>query len=166
MLKYLVNHDAVDNVTGNAMDGMKLEFEGVPETENEQYFIDYTVYIASAFKPLDVSSLYATIVMPESDESTPPYFNAISIDFYVGEVSLAGYKGTTSVSSGVAVELLGEGETVPLNTNGYITVIMRSYFDGALQDAETNNAYINSYTVGSDGAVVGVDFIAIDAETE
>ena len=170
-LKYLTNHYAVDTHTGNVKDGMTLEFAAVPATDNEAYFIDYTVYIASAFDPLEVSSLTAKIVIPESVDAKHPYFNAASIDFYVGEVSLDNYRGTTSVAGslkGETIELMPNGGTVPLNTdeNGYIKIIMRSYFDGALQNPDTKNAYVNSYTVLTDGVVIGVDFTATDAAAE
>ena len=172
-LKYLSNHYAVDDKTGNVKEGMALEFAPVPAENNESYFIDYTVYIASAFDPLEVSSLAATIVIPETVDDEHPYPYAVSIDFYVGEVSESAYRGTTSVADCIhqteraSVELFPDGTTVPLNTaeNGYIKVIMRCYFDGALQDPETGNAYVNSYTVLAEGVVIGVDFTAIDAET-
>ena len=61
-LKYLTNHYAVDNQTGNVIDGYDLEFAPVLEEEAEEYYIDYTVYIASAFDPLAVSSLTASSV--------------------------------------------------------------------------------------------------------
>ena len=164
-LKYLTNHYAVDNQTGNVKPGQELEFEAVPATDNEAYFIDYTVYIASAFEALDIDSLTATIIMPDSVDSWHPYFYAASIDFYLEEVSLAGYCGTTSVAAclsknGGGVNLFPDGTTVPLNTAGYFTVIMRCYFDGALQDASTGKAYVNSYTVKSDDVVIGVQFVA------
>ena len=168
-LKYLANHHAVDNQTGNALPGMELEFEPVPTTDNAPYFIDYVVYIASAFDTLSVDSLTATIDMPISVDAEHPYFNAASIDFYVEEVSLTGYRGTTSVAEclagGAGVNLFPTGGEVPLNTKGYITVIMRCYFDGALQ-APDGKAYVNSYTVKSDDVVIGVEFIAVEAQPE
>ena len=166
MLKFLTNPHAVNSMTGNAKDGMALTFAPVPATENEKYFIDYTVYIASAFEPLAISSLSASIIKPVSTDENPPYFNAASIDFYVGEVTAANYRGTTSVSTCAPIELFPDGTTVPLNTSGdYVKVIMRCYFDGALQNAETNEAYINSYTVGTEDIVIGVSFSATDAVT-
>lgn len=165
-LKYVTNHYAVDNQTGNAKDGQTLEFENVPAENNDVYFIDYIVYIASAFETLVVDSLNATVVMPESVDTQHPYFNAASVDFYVEEVSLAGYRGTTSVAKAVngspdkSVNLFPDGGSVPLNTDGYIKVIMRCYFDGALQDEESGNAYVNSYSVKADGVVIGVEFVA------
>ena len=169
-LKYLTNHHAVDTMTGKKKDGMELEFAAVPVTDNEQYFIDYVVYIASAFDPLEVSSLSARVVMPEADD-LHPYFNAVSVAFYIGEVNDEGYRGTTSVSDSkhnpenAKIELLPGGDTIPLNTSDHIKVTMRCYFDGALEDPDTGIAYVNSYTVKSDRAVVGVEFLAIDAES-
>ena len=101
------------------------------------------------------------------------YFNAASIDFYVGEVSLDNYRGTTSVSDSLngtaraSIELFRDGVTVPdASSNESIKIIMRCYFDGALQDTNTNRAYINSNTVKTDGINIGVTFTAIDAVTE
>ena len=164
-LKYVTNHYAVDMETGNSKPGQSLEFEAVPDTNNEAYFIDYTVYIASAFEALDIDSLTATIVMPDSVDSWHPYFYAASIDFYLETVSLENFCGTTSVAAclsknGGGVNLFPDGTTVPLNTAGYFTVIMRCYFDGALQDTNTGKAYVNSYTVTSDDVVIGVQFVA------
>jgi hypothetical protein len=172
-LKYLENLYAVDYNTGLANPGDTLDFEPVPETDNEPYFIDHVVYIASAFKALEVSSLSATVTISEPVDSVPLCFMAASVDFYVGEVSESAYRGTTSVADCIhqteraSVELFPDGTTVPLNTaeNGYIKVIMRCYFDGALQDPQTGVAYVNSNTVRTDGVVIGVDFTAVDAET-
>lgn len=170
-LKCLVNHYAVDHITGNAKDGMSLEFEPVPAESEETYFVDYTVYIASAFDALDVSSLYATISMPETVEDGDEYLKAASIDFYVGEVSRANYLGTTSLhdrlsgSGRARIELMPNGGRIPLASDGYITVIMRCYFDGALQGAN-GNAYVNSHAVKTDGISLGVSFVGVDAVTE
>ena len=170
-LKYLVNHYAVDHITGNAKDGQTLAFADVPAESEELYFVDYTVYISSAFDALDVSSLYATISAPETVDGDHGYFNAASIDFYVGEVSGDGYRGTTSVhdklngTGRAQVELMPGGGTIPLTLDGYIKVIMRCYFDGALQDG-TGKAYVNSYTVKTDAVGLGVSFVGVDAVTE
>ena len=166
-LKYLTTHYAVDFNTGNVKDGYELGFAPVPTENNEEYFIDYEIYIASAFEELNVKSLTANITIPASVDSEHPYFNAASIDFYVGEVSLEGYRGTTAVASTEGVDIFsGAGGTVPLNSDGYIKVIMRCYFDGALQDEATGKAYVNSEHVKPDGVMIGVDFIAVEQEVE
>jgi hypothetical protein len=106
--------------------------------------------------------------MPTEVDAAHPYFHAASIDFYVGAVSLDGYRGTTSVSGSLkkpaeAVGLLPSGGTVPRAADGGIKVIMRCYFDGALQDPATGHAYINSRTVKTDGMAIGVSFTATNA---
>ena len=65
-----------------------------------------------------------------------------------------------------SVELLPDGDTVPLASDGSIKVIMRCYFDGALQDPNTGYAYVNSNTVKTDGIDISVSFTAIDAVSE
>lgn len=166
-LKYLTNHYAVDFNTGNAKDEqIPLEFETVPSTNNEAYFIDHIVYLASAFVTLPVTSLTACISNPTTLETQYSYFNAASIDFYVDEVSNTGYRGTTSVSKTTNndaekyVNLFPSGTTIPLNTEGFIKIIMRCYFDGALQDPVTGNAYINSFLVRPNSLSLDVEFLA------
>lgn len=166
-LKYLVNHHAVDFNTGNAKDDkVPLEFEHVPTTDNEVYFVDHVVYVASTNQALPITSLKASIVKPFEVDSNHYYFNAASIDFYVEEVSQAGYRGTTSVSKTINnqqdryVELFPSGGNIPFNFEGCIKVIMRCYFDGALQDEQNNIAYVNSYLVRTDAISLGVEFIA------
>ena len=171
-LKYLTSHYAVDESTGNAKEDMSLEFAPVPTVSEEVYFVDYTVYIASRFDSLAVSSLTASITSPTTVDADHPYFNAASIDFYVGvyvgEVSSVNYCGTASVANREnSIELFRDGVVVPNTTDGYIKVIMRCYFDGALQDnSDPTRAYINSETVKTDGLTIGVTFTAIDAVTE
>ena len=171
-LKHLTNHYAVDGVTGYAKEGMALEFEPVPAQSDEVYFVDYTVYIAARFDSINLSSLTASISSPTEVDDDQPYFNAASIDFYVGTVSLQGYRGTTSVSDSLngtgraSIELLPNGDTIPLASDGYVKVIMRCYFDGALLNPTTGNAYVNSQTVKSDNLDIGVTFTALDAVSE
>lgn len=164
-LKYLTNHYAVDHFTGNASEGETLEFDPVPAEDNGQYFVDYTICIASLVSSLEVNSLTATLTVPDESLLNKAYVNAVSADFYVGEVSPEGYRGTTSVAQSAegasGVDLFASaGGIVPLNTDGYITVIMRCYFDGALQDSETRKAYVNSDTVQTNGVSFGVQFVA------
>ena len=170
-LKYIENHYAVDSTTGNVKPGFTLEFSPVPEDGEGTYFVDYVVYVASAYTAFEVESLSATIVPPESG-TYHPYFYAASVDFYINEVSLENYCGTTAVANATGeddedryVELLTDG-VIPLNTEGYIKVIMRCYFDGALQDEQTGDAYVNSYTVTADGVNIGVKFLVDEAKNE
>ena len=165
-LKYIYNHYAVDKSTGLAKPGTELEFENVPTEDNEAYFIDCTVYLATTLSAIEVDALSAKIVPPENIDSLPPYCKAASVDVYVDTVSGDGYAGTLSVGNAdVGVEIFGEGGgTIPLNTTGCIKVILRCYFDGALTDAATETAYVNSATVKTDSMSFGVEFTATEAE--
>ena len=161
-LKYLTNNYAVDNRTGFEKPGATLNFESVPESDNEQYFIDYVVYVASALEELNLSALNATITLPDGTIAKQ-HMNAASIDFYVGEVSRENYRGTASVADkNQSIDLFASaGGTVPLNTAEPIKIIMRCYFDGALA-ADDGDAYINSYTVKPDGLAFGVSIVAVE----
>lgn len=167
-LKYLYNNYAVNRETGLADTGATLIFENVPAENDGRYFTDYTVYIASAFGTLEASSLTATIVIPEAVDTLPSHFMAASIDLYVGEITDESYKGTTAVADVIgtekkSIELLAEGgETIPLNTDGYLTVTLRCYFDGALTTPDGSKTYINSNEATTDGIVFGVEFIATE----
>ena len=166
-LKYLTNHYVIDRVTGVAKNEQALEFEPVPTEDNGQYFVDCTVLLASVSAPIEVSSLMANISAVDDRYLNFPHMHALSVDFYVEEVSVDGYRGTVSLAEGVSgsyegVNLFGDGGgEVPLNTDGYITVIMRFYFDGALLD-DNGNAYINTDTVKQDDVVIAVTFTAKD----
>ena len=101
-LKYITNTYAVGHESGLPKDSTNapLEYEAVPATKNDAYFIDYTVYIASAGVALNASSLTATIdppviPSPSQEEAADKefdlekylagylFYNAVSIDFYV-----------------------------------------------------------------------------------
>lgn len=166
-LKYLANTHAVGHESGLPKkdaggNAVALEFTPVPSSGKEAYFIDYTVYIASAGVALEAQSLTATIVPPEIGEGYE-YANAVSIDFYVNDV----YRDTASVATAATpVELLEGGGTIPLNTEGTLKVTMRCYFDGALtytDETGKERAYINSLAARTDGIAFGVDFVATDA---
>ena len=164
-LKYISSHYGIDRNTGLPIEGVDLEFSPVPADGDGVYFVDYTVYIASAFGELPVSELKASIVTPGTVSDDHSFFNAASIDFYVGSVATENYRGTASVADGSdeGVDLFGgKGGSVPSNAEDYITVIMRCYFDGALIDDEAGYAYINSYVVNTDAVALGVAFIATD----
>lgn len=164
-LKYVAHSYAIDNETGLSKDGSELAFKPVLAENSERYYIDFTIYLASAFEELPVSALEASIVIPDTVDSIHPYFNAASIDFFVGEASLDNYVGTLSLAESLAggtIDILrGEGGTVPLNTAGCITVTIRCYFDGALVGSD-GRAYINSHTVRTDSIALGVNFTAKD----
>ena len=90
-LKRLVSHYAIDATTGLLKDGLdgELEFEAVEASENSKYYVDYVVYVASAYAPLNATSLTATISMPTEVDAFTPYHNfcrikRLSIDITCG----------------------------------------------------------------------------------
>ena len=163
-LKYLESSHGINRQSGLAEEGVTPEFLPVPASGvngEELYFVDYTVYIASALKELPIDSLKASIVSPENVDDDHSFFNAASIDFYLGSGASDNYCGTATVAGDASVEIMGEG-TIPLNKEGYITVIMRCYFDGALTYDGGEKAYINSANVNTDEIILGVAFVAED----
>ena len=151
-LKYNCNPSVIHPSTGEERDGKTIYYnKSENDDENEKYyFVDYEVYIASVSKPLPINGLTATLNSADADTSTYDYHNAASVDFYLGSVSSSNYKGTLnlagldySVNDGsepcTEVEIISGSYTVPLNTadsDNYIKVIMRFYFDGALQESD------------------------------
>ncbi|MBP5166889.1 MAG: hypothetical protein ILP09_06485 [Oscillospiraceae bacterium] len=155
-LIYNRNPSAVDTDTGEARTGSTLYYnDALNDSQNgKYYYTDYTVYIASVSKPLPATGLIATLSSPNAALNSYDYHNAASVDFYLGSVSQSNYKGTlnlagkgfTDSSSGLASLDLTGSTTIPLNTaasDNYITVIMRFYFDGALEKGP-GQAYVYS----------------------
>ena len=176
-LVYITNHYNVNSVTGLGTTPDALGFTPVPTTDNESYFIEHEVYLASVVDSIAVTALTATITVPDQKYLTDIYINAASVDFYVLDTETDDYvyRGTTSVSDSVnatsnkSIDLFDEedeNKVIPKNTDGYITVLMRFYFDGALtySESEIEKAYINSstVTVNSDMIYLGVQFDAVE----
>ena len=172
-LVYVTNHYAVDFYTGLVKNDADLGLTPVPTTDNEVYFIEKTVYLASVVGSIDVTALTATITVGNQGELSAEkyledkeYLKAATVDFYVGSVSTEGYRGTTSIAeslSGAIVDLFdSDGGEIPSYTDEPITVIMRFYFDGALVDGTSGDAYINSVKVNTAGINLGVQFSAVE----
>lgn len=168
-LVYNTNPAKVTSDKGFESSGNILTFAAVPEYEigNKRYYVDYTVYIASTVESMSISALNASI---DCSNKTKDYLNAGSVDFYVGSVSESNYKGTLNVAgkncdnSGSAltmVDLTGT-YTVPHNTEGYITVIMRFYFDGGLEKS-SNQAYVYTDGLTTADFNMTVSFNAVEA---
>lgn len=155
-LIYNRNPSAIDAGTGEARTGSTIYYNVAEnDLQNEKYYYtDYTVYIASVSKPLPAAGLIATLSSPNAVLNSYDYHNAASVDFYLDSVSESNYKGTlnlagkgfTDSSSGLASLDLTGSTTIPLNTaasDNYITVVMRFYFDGALEKGP-GQAYVYS----------------------
>ena len=160
-LKYAEDPSMIDIKTGLGKNGSEISFLPVVEDQESKFYVDYTVYIASTNEAIVAKSLTVSITSPES----PSVYthNAASLDVYFESVSLEGYRGTLSVANGGEAELLGGVlDSVPGRDEGYFTVILRCYFDGALVNAENGTAYVNSATVSTEKVGLGVSITLIE----
>ena len=171
-LEYVSNQGDVSPTTGFAKSSASLTMTPVTSTD---YYVDFTVYIASTGKAMDDETnqdLIATLAPPASisvGSSGIDTLKATSIDFYVGSVADGNYKGTLNVAgtnvagtSPVTSVTLLNNRVIPLNTTGSnITVIMRCYIDGALVKS-SGTAYINTATVDTSDITLNVTFSAVD----
>lgn len=173
-LKYCADGSTVDPITGLSS-GKNPSLYDVPAAGDSPYYIDYTVYIASVGKKLTKATLTAQFNL--KTELTGMY-KAASIDFYTrdfytGDVK---YRGTLNVaglslsndttydaSKTLTVSLLDDGGEIPCNTDGYITVTMRCYFDGALR-SPSGNTYVTTSTVNTEMLTLAVKFTATGTE--
>ena len=170
-LKYITNANIVDPETGLPSEG-SLAFANAGATG---YYVDFTVYIASTSKAMDNMDLAVSLTPAASiggdGANKADTLAAASIDFYVGSVAQANYKGTLNVAGfdaaandftteKTSVELVSNS-SIPLNTSSYITVIMRCYVDGALLKS-AGQAYINTAKVDLNDITLNATFVATD----
>ena len=158
------NTGSVDVVSGLQKEGSEnLAYSDATNGNGALYYRDVIVYIASQNSPLTNHTLSATISRAVSGGQpiTSGSLMGLSIDFYVSTVSASNYKGTLNVAGQNPDNVLDENDdvsdlttinllndVVPLNTSGYLTIIMRVYFDGELLDKDdTDKAYINTATL-------------------
>lgn len=172
-LKYVKNTNDVDYFTGNMKADKSETFANAINVAGKAtYYIEKIVYIASNGAEMPSATLQATITSAvikrgeEEADITSGSLMATSVDFYTKNGEVLIYKGTANVKSKASsVVILPAGSTVPLNTSGYIEVVMRFYFDGALQNDESPaNAYISSATVDASIANIGLTFTAITTD--
>lgn len=200
-LVYITNHYYVDSL--GLGDPEKLGFTPVPEEDNEAYFIEKTIYLSTVGGSISVKALNATLsasLTPqnkdEGDSTTPSFINATAIDlyYYVCDKTQDACKncsdekcsndtwqwcGTTWVADSVGgngLDILNNAE-IPKNTDGYIAILMRIYFDGAktykgtktvtnsngvTTSQEVDIAYITTNSVKIGDVTVDVQFSAIE----
>ena len=165
-LKYVTNTTNVGVETGLAKAGA-LNYATASDSS---YYVDYTVYIASAMSGQDIVATM-TGSIAGSGAYKADTLAASSIDFYLGSVAKANYKGTLNQAgldalvndhstTKTEVTILSNGD-IPLNTSSYLTVIMRCYIDGGLLKDATH-AYINSEKVDINDITINVAFAASD----
>lgn len=164
-LRYNSNPREVSSTTGEAKGTTTLAFSPVPvyKTGDEnRYYFDQTVYIASSGMALESSELWASMELIQEVTTGDDYLQAATIDFYVDgtykdTLNVAGQTWNQVARSKTSV-LLYSG-TIPLNTENYITVLMRCYYDGGLESA-SGETYVRSNNLSAKDYRLRVNFQA------
>lgn len=182
-LVYVVNTADVNLNTGLENTDKTLVYDEALNTEDgKQYYKDVTVYVASYDKEMTDAALSVEIssALKESTAITSGSLMATSVDFYLESVSDENFKGTLNVAGKDTADTdktsnstdptktktsltLLSAATIPQNTSGYVTVVMRCYFDGALLES-AGQAYVNSATLDLSKVTVNFRFTGTDAE--
>jgi hypothetical protein len=158
-LKYVTNLNDVDVASGFGHGGAELTYGDAVNTESAFYFKDYVVYIASTGTGLTDQDLTVKLNPDDADVFTnKEMLKAVSVDFYVGDVSSASYKGTINFRDNQTVTLVANG-AIPLQTAGSIMITMRVYVDGALETADTTGiALVTNQKITTDGLGFSAEF--------
>lgn len=185
-LKYVVNGGQVDRSTGV---GTGILYAPAENGEAGRFYVDYTVYIAAHGKPLPQATLRVSIAFATREADGFPtaitegglmaasvdiYRNSVAAGNYVGTLNVAGLNAAAndypSVYNAAATQtelyLVGGSDTagaIPLNTEGYLTYVLRFYFDGALQSGP-NQTYISTASLDPAKMKLGIRFDAVEAE--
>ncbi len=172
---YCNNASLVDPNTGLAMSGETLTYAAV--TAASGYYVDYVVYLSAAGQEIQNATISATLVF---DSTNMPTLNqrATTVAFTVGDavsaevstpyavataptgtINASTITGTTyTVSANIAT-----GKTIPLYNattgNTSIPVLMRVYFDGALEES-SGKTWVRSEEITQTKLTFGVEFRA------
>lgn len=164
----------------SGLSGNPIVMEDVSSVDAGKYYIDYTVYISSLGQALENATLTAAITAPDP-ATVPLYHLAATVDFYLSAVSQENYKGSLNLAgldreanhgkhnaSAVKTELtLLSGSRIPCATDStgepYLKIIMRCYFDGALQNTDTTT-YVTSAAINTARFTLDISFTADGTE--
>ena len=158
--------------------GTDIALADVPSEKSSQYYIDYTVYISCQGKALENATLTAAVTATTDQ----PYHQAATVDFYLSEVSQGNYKGSLNLAgldmeknhgkhdaSAVKTELnLLSDSRIPCTEDAedsYLKIIMRCYFDGALQNTD-NTTYVTSAAINTERFYLDISFTADGTEAD
>jgi hypothetical protein len=179
-LKTVLNTNQIDPSTGFIMAGKDAEgndyaYNYGPAQPNTNY-VDYKVAIGAAG-----ASVSGDLVATVSGTVAKTLHNALSIDFLVAnnKTDAATYVASinllTAKAGGEAAKVDLENRTIPLtftdngeaiSDTGYIVIIMRVYFDGALPNADDNNtAYVRNANMTTADIGFNVTFDLVGAST-
>ncbi len=164
---YCLSSDVgVDRTTGSPEKNADQLAEN--EEGGKTYFVDYVIYVAATDATIENVDL-SVALLPITDTlySTSDCRYAASVDVYLGSYTEANFKGTLNLAGLDALTNTGTVEKtslritdlpqhkIPQNTDGYLKVCMRCYFDGGLcyydSDGEQRRCFVNSEDIKSDG---------------
>ena len=177
-LKYNTNPTSVDYITGlQEAAAEDLQFQPVPvygpDSAGRRYYIDYYAYISSDAKEMEVSAFNASLILLSPTDHNPDYFSSASVDFYVNGTTQGAFRGTLNLAGNEAdgspgdniLDLTGPA-TIPYIDTGYSTkVLMRFYFDGALEKTP-GQAYVYSNNLTLENFHIGVHFDAVEIKDD
>lgn len=165
--QYCTNEDKVDPHTGIALEDETLAFADVPGASNagKNYYVDYVVYIAAAGKAMQDKTLTATVNFATASTTQKAVSVAFTVldatgsDIGTQAATLApDQKVAANGASSVTVNLSDLDLDIPLNTdNQSIPVVMRVYFDGALEESD-GVTYVRSEAVNALALTFDVSF--------
>lgn len=134
-LKYVTNSS--DVVVDTGLQGSQtLSYAEATNSGATHYYVDYEVYIAASGNAAIKEKLVVSV--DSSASTTAEIHNAVSVAFFVGDTTVANYKGSIALKDKETGKVvLEESNDIPVATadgSAYIKVIMRVYLDGALTD--------------------------------
>lgn len=150
------------------------------ENKGRRFYMDYDAYICSENVEMVVTALNVSLVYTPNASSDPQtlsnltsetqYIKASSIDFYLNGTAQSNYVGTLNfagidITKNESAQKEGQKTTLDLLINESnkvipckddknsqaLHVVMRFYFDGALKNPATGNAYVhtNGFEIGN-----------------
>ena len=152
-LFFVSNIDQIDPATGFCPENFEESYSPVTLAKKDNYYKEYTVFIASAGESMEDYDLYVSIGTPTNIAGLSDTFKALSIDFYVGNeanedtyvdtLNIAGLDIFANDGMSEYKEALIWEDGIPDAAATPLKVIMRAYFDGALIKAD-GDAFIRS----------------------
>lgn len=172
-LIYNTNPSSVNAFSGyKETNAAALEYQPVPvygpSTIGRRFYIDYEAFISSKDKEMEVSAFNASVSC--HSEANKDYFQAASVDFYLDGTTSGAFKGTLNIAGKqyddpstvkTILDITGPTTVPNVDSGEYLHVLMRFYFDGALED-EPGQAYVYSAGLSVADFHLTVEFDAVE----
>lgn len=163
-LIYVTNPEDISRTTGMIETDNKnpLKYKDVPVYEGgARYYLDYTVFVAclgkEMTKPEEFTDLTIGITEIGNLSAEKAAYKATSVDVYLTPVAISttsiavdadNFRGTLNLTrnEGSSAIQINDINSIPLNTDGALAILLRCYFDGEIGPDEAH-AYVNSEAV-------------------